>query len=123
MSDETQTQTTNTNESEGSVERKNAPYSMEDAMKVTDDILKLAEENKYNVGAFIHGLIMSSEYAQYAYGIPQQQIASIRRDSRKYIRELADLQEKIVTSPPESNAKEVKAKDESKQKEEKKTEE
>ncbi len=95
MSDETQTQTTQQNESAESVESKNAPYSMEEAMKVTDDILKLAEENKYNVGAFIHGLIMSSEYAQYAYGIPQQQIAAIRRDSRKYIRDLADLQQKI----------------------------
>ena len=40
MSDETQTQTTQQNESAESVERKNAPYSMEEAMKVTDDILK-----------------------------------------------------------------------------------
>jgi len=102
MSDEMQTQTSQQNDSAESVERKNAPYSMEEAMKVTDDILKLAEENKYNVGAFIHGLIMSSEYAQYAYGIPQQQIAAIRRDSRKYIRDLADLQQKIQTSPVES---------------------
>jgi|GEM_PF-2903272 len=123
MSDETQTQTTNTTESEGSVERKNAPYSMEDAMKVTDDILKLAEENKYNVGAFIHGLIMSSEYAQYAYGIPQQQIASIRRDSRKYIRELADLQQKIATSPPESQPTEEKTEEKINKNQEKKTEE
>ncbi len=117
MSDETQTQTTQQNESAESVERKNAPYSMEEAMKVTDDILKLAEENKYNVGAFIHGLIMSSEYAQYAYGIPQQQIASIRRDSRKYIRDLADLQQKIQTSSVESEKS-----DESENEENKKSE-
>lgn len=63
-----------------------APYTIEDAIKVADDILKLSKEKKYNLGAFIHGLIFALEYAQHSFRIPQQQVAIIKRDCRKYFK-------------------------------------
>ena len=63
-------------------------YTVEDAMKVADDIFKLSKEKDYKVGAFIHGLIFAEEYAQHAYKIPQQQLAIIKRDCRKYLKEI-----------------------------------
>ena len=70
--------------------KKSAPYTLEDAMKITDDLFKLSQEKKYNVGAFTHGLIFALEYLQQAYNIPQQQLADIRRDCRKYVKTIAD---------------------------------
>lgn len=72
-----------------------APYTLGDAMKITDDIFKLSSENKYHPGAFIHGLIFALEYAQVSYNVPQQQLATIKRDCRKYIKEIAN-QRKIA---------------------------
>jgi len=66
--------------------KKSAPYTIEDAMKITDDLFKLSKEKNYNVGAFIHGLIFTLEYAQHAYNIPQQQLAGIKRDCRRYVK-------------------------------------
>ena len=66
-------------------------YSVEDAIKVADDIFKLCKEKKYNLGAFIHGLIFALEYAENSYKIPQQQLALIKRECRKYFREISNF--------------------------------
>ena len=66
-----------------------APYTVNDALKIADDVLKLCKEKKYHPGAFVHGLIFALEYAQYSYNIPQQQIAGIKRDYRRYFKEIA----------------------------------
>jgi hypothetical protein len=66
------------------------PYTIEDAMKITDDVFQLSKEKKYHPGAFVHGLIFALEYAQFSYSIPQQQLATIKRDCRKYIKEIAN---------------------------------
>jgi len=66
-------------------------YSIEDAIKVADDIFKLCKEKKYNLGAFIHGLIFTLEYAENSYKIPQQQIALIKRECRKYLKEISNF--------------------------------
>ena len=63
-------------------------YSIEDAIKIADDIFKMGQDKKYNIGAFIHGLIFAQEYSQQIYQIPQQQIAIIKRDCRKYFKEI-----------------------------------
>lgn len=67
------------------------PYKIEDAMKITDEIFKLSKEKDYNVGAFVHGLIFALEYAQFSYNIPQQQIAVIKRDCRRYFKEMDNI--------------------------------
>ena len=67
-----------------------APYTLGDAMKITDDVFKLSKENNYHPGAFVHGLIFALEYAQASYNIPQQQIATIKRDCRKYVKEITN---------------------------------
>ena len=67
---------------------KSGTYTIVDAIKIADDIFKLNKENKYNIGAFIHGLVFAMEYAQYSYKIPQQQMAIIRRGCRKYFKEI-----------------------------------
>ena len=69
-------------------------YTIEDAIKIADDIFKLGKNNKYNIGAFIHGLIFAQEYSQQMYQIPQQQIAIIKRDCRKYFKEM-NLRKKL----------------------------
>ena len=70
------------------VEKKATPYSVEDAIKIADEIMKLGKDKKYNLGAFIHGLIFAQEYAIYSYKVPQQQIAIIKRDCRKYFKNI-----------------------------------
>lgn len=70
--------------------KKPSVYTMKDVIKITDDIFKLSQEKKYNLGVFIHGLIFASEYIQYIYQIPPKQIAEIRRDCRKYFKETID---------------------------------
>ncbi|UCD13606.1 MAG: hypothetical protein JSW60_08630 [Thermoplasmatales archaeon] len=64
------------------------PYTIQDALQITDDIFKLSKEKKYNMGAFVHGLILALEYAQFSYSIPQQQIAGIKRDCRRYFKNM-----------------------------------
>ena len=66
-------------------------YTIEDAIKVADDIFKLSKEKEYNLGAFIHGLIFALEYAENSYKIPQQQLALIKRECRKYFREISNF--------------------------------
>jgi hypothetical protein len=66
-------------------------YTIKDAMKITDEIFKLSKENNYNPGAFVHGLIFALELTQQSYKIPQQQLAQIKRDCRKYFKELSNF--------------------------------
>ena len=69
-------------------EKKATSYTVEDAIKIADEIMKLGKDKKYNLGAFIHGLIFAQEYAIYSYKVPQQQIAIIKRDCRKYFKNI-----------------------------------
>ena len=66
-------------------------YTIGDAIKVADDVFKLSKDKKYNLGAFVHGLVFALEYAQYSYKIPQQQMAIIRRDCRKYFKDIENI--------------------------------
>jgi hypothetical protein len=93
-------------------------YTIQDAMQVADDILNLSKEKKYSTGAFVHGQIFALEFATAAYGIPTQQIAEIKRDCRKYINEIIQLQAQARAEPHVHEAPEQK----SEQKQEKKTE-
>lgn len=63
-------------------------YTIGDAMKITEDVFQLSKEKQYHPGAFVHGLIFALEYAQVSYGIPAQQLDTIKRDCRKYIKEI-----------------------------------
>jgi len=78
-------------------EKKSLSYTIEDAMKITDDVFQLSKEKKYHPGAFVHGLIFALEYAQFSYSIPQQQLATIKRDCRKYIKEMASIKKPVNT--------------------------
>ena len=66
-------------------------YTVGDAIKVADDIFKLSKDKEYNLGAFIHGMIFALEYAQHSYKIPQQQMALIKRDCRKYFKDINNI--------------------------------
>ena len=68
--------------------KQSSKYTIKDAIKIADDILKLSKDKKYNLGAFIHGLVFATEYAQLSFRIPQQQMAAIKRDCRKYFKEI-----------------------------------
>jgi len=68
-------------------------YTIKDAVTVADEIFKLSKEKNFNLGAFIHGLIFAVEYAQFSYKIPQQQIALIKRDCRKYFKEIENVKQ------------------------------
>ena len=70
---------------------KSGSYTVGDAIKVADEIFNLGKEKQYNVGAFIHGMVFALEYAQHAYRIPQQQIALIKRDCRKYFKDVETM--------------------------------
>ena len=63
-------------------------YTIEDAMKITDEIFKLSKDKNYNPGAFVHGLIFALELTQQSYKIPQQQLAQIKRSCRRYFDEI-----------------------------------
>ena len=63
-------------------------YTIEDAMKITDEIFKLNKEKNFNPGAFVHGLIFALELTQQSYKIPQQQLAQIKRGCRRYFNEI-----------------------------------
>ena len=68
-------------------------YTVGEAIKIADDIFKLSKEKKYNLGAFVHGLIFTLEYAQHSYRIPQQQMALIKRDCRKYFKDIESVKQ------------------------------
>jgi len=70
------------------------PYTFKDAINIADDIFKLGQEKEYNLGAFVHGLIFAVEYAQFSYKIPQQQIATIKRDCKKYFKDMQNITQK-----------------------------
>jgi hypothetical protein len=63
-------------------------YSIDDVMKVTNDIFNLNKEKNYNPGAFVHGLVFALEVSQQNFKIPQQQMAEIKRGCRKYFSEI-----------------------------------
>jgi len=67
------------------------PYKIDDALKIADELMKLGKEKKYNLGAFVHGMVFALEYTQFSYKIPQQQIAGIKRDCRKYFKEIESM--------------------------------
>jgi hypothetical protein len=70
---------------------KSPSYTVGDAIKVADEIFKLSKDKRYNLGAFVHGMIFALEYAQQSYKIPQQQIALIKRDCRKYFKDISNV--------------------------------
>ena len=61
-------------------------YTVEEALKIADDIFNLGKDKKYNIGAFVHGILFAQEYVIHTYKIPQQQIAMIKRDCRQYFK-------------------------------------
>ena len=88
-------------------EKKNKPpkqqastYTISDVFKITDELFKLSKENKYPPGAFVHGLIFTLEFAQQSYNIPQQHLAEIKRDCRRYVQEIVRAEAKRLSSEP-----------------------
>ena len=73
-------------------------YTIQDAMKITDDIFNLSKEKNYNLGAFVHGLVFALEYARSSYNIPQQQIAIIKRDCRRYFDAIMEVKKQKDSS-------------------------
>ena len=71
--------------------KKQTAYSAEDAIKIADEIFKFSKEKQFNVGAFVHGLIFALEYSIHVYKIPQKQIATIKRDCRKYLQQIDEM--------------------------------
>lgn len=69
------------------------PYTVEDALKIADDIMDMGKGKKYNIGAFIHGMVFALEYAQFVYKIPPKQIAEIKRSCRKYFQEMEKMKQ------------------------------
>ena len=67
---------------------KSNQYSIDDVIKVTNDIFNLNKEKDYNPGAFVHGLVFALEVSQQNFKIPQQQMAQIKRGCRKYFDEI-----------------------------------
>lgn len=63
-------------------------YTMQEVIKITDDLFTLSKERKYPLGAFVHGLIFALEFAQQSYRIPPQQLAEIKRNCRRYVDEI-----------------------------------
>jgi len=74
-----------------------ASYTMNEVFKITDDLFALSKEKKYPIGAFVHGLIFALEFAQYTYHIPQQQLAEIKRDCRRYVEEIVRTTNQQIT--------------------------
>ena len=75
-------------------EKQELPYKIEDSLKIADEIMKMGQEKKYNIGAFVHGMIFALEYAQHVYKIPPKQIAEIKRSCRKYFQQMDQMKEK-----------------------------
>ena len=68
--------------------KQSSTYTIKEAIQIADEIFKLSKDKKYNLGAFIHGLVFAIEYAQHSFKIPQQQMAAIKRDCRNYFKEI-----------------------------------
>lgn len=81
------------------VSSKKTGYSLDDALHIAEDMLGLLNEKKYNPGAFVHGLLFTLEFTQQTYQIPQQQLAGVKRDCRRYVQTLADTANRR-DSPP-----------------------
>jgi hypothetical protein len=63
-------------------------YTMSEVFKITDELFQLSKDKQYPLGAFVHGLIFTLEFAQQSYHIPPQQLAEIKRDCHRYINEI-----------------------------------
>ena len=66
-------------------EKQETPYTIEDVIKTSNDILKWSEEQKVNPALFLHTLIFTTEYLTKRGGFIPKQIAEIRRASKKII--------------------------------------
>ncbi len=64
-------------------------YNFDDALHISEELMQLFKEKKYNPGAFVHGLLFTLEFAQMTYQIPQQQLAGVKRDCRRYVQAIA----------------------------------
>ena len=64
-------------------------YNFDDALHISEELMQLFKEKKYNPGAFVHGLLFTLGFAQMTYQIPQQQLAGVKRDCRRYVQALA----------------------------------
>ena len=73
-------------------------YNFDDALHISEDLMNLFKEKEYNPGAFVHGLLFTLEFATQTYQIPQQQLAGVKRDCRRYVQALtqAATQQKSV---------------------------
>lgn len=67
-------------------------YTMSEVFKISDDFFQLLKDKQYPLGAFIHGLIFALELAQKSYHIPPQQLAEIKRDCRRYVDEIIQME-------------------------------
>lgn len=76
-------------------------YTMNEVLKITDDLFALSKEREYPLGAFIHGLIFALEFAQQSYRIPPQQLAEIKRDCRRYVDEIVRTSALKDTTEPQ----------------------
>ena len=65
-------------------------YNFDDALHISEDLMQLFKDKKYNPGAFIHGLLFTLEFAQHTYQIPPQQLAGVKRDCRRYVNALVE---------------------------------
>ncbi len=74
-------------------------YNFDDALHISEDLMQLFKEKKYNPGAFVHGLLFTLEFAQLTYQIPQQQLAGVKRDCRRYVQALAQAASQPKKSP------------------------
>ena len=63
-------------------------YNFDDALHISEDLMNLFKEKAYNPGAFVHGLLFTLEFATQTYQIPQQQLAGVKRDCRRYVQAL-----------------------------------
>lgn len=78
--------------------KQSSTYTMKDVFKITDDLFTLSKEKKYSPGAFVHGLIFTLEFTQQSYNIPQQQLAEIKRDCRRYVQEIVRTESKRISA-------------------------
>jgi hypothetical protein len=78
-------------------------YTMNEVFKITDDLFQLSKDKEYPLGAFVHGLIFTLEFAQQSYRIPPQKLAEIKRDCRRYVDEIVRTgsQQKITIEQKE----------------------
>lgn len=78
-------------------------YTINDVLKITDELFKLSKEKNYPPGAFVHALVFALEFAQQSYNIPAQQLAEIKRDCRRTVQEIVATRTKTPIPEPKNN--------------------